>query len=126
MKLFKQVFFFAVILSVFFVACRGDKKKVETDHTLSLKGLYSFGPDMKSFTMCEDGREYWVTDSIKSLELQYSNQNFEKPYEPVYVELEGYLVKSDSLVAASDYDSTLVVTKVLKLTKQIPDGPCAQ
>ena len=126
MKLFKQALFCVVILSSTFVACVRDKEKVEVDHTLNVKGLYSFGPDTKKFTLCEDGQEYWVVDSVKNLELQYSKQNFEKPYEPVYVELEGFFVKSDSLITSMDYDSTLVVTKVIKLTKQIPDGPCAQ
>ncbi|TDG37621.1 hypothetical protein EZJ43_00550 [Pedobacter changchengzhani] len=126
MKLYKSVVFYGVILSTTFLACNRDAKKADTDKAINVKGLYSFGPDMKSLTLCEDGREYWVTDSVKDLELQYSKQNFEKPYEPVYVELEGFFVKSDSLIASLDYDSTLVVTKVVKLSKQIPDGPCAQ
>ncbi len=125
MNLFKQVLVSAALFSLAFAACNGDKK-VETDNTKTVKGLYSFGSDMKSLTLCEDGREYWVADSVKELELAYSNLNFEKPYEPVYVELQGYFVKSDSAVAAVDYDSTLVVTKLIKLSKQIPDGPCAQ
>ncbi|MGA9650170.1 hypothetical protein, partial [Pedobacter sp.] len=92
----------------------------------TVKGLYSFGPEMKSFTLCEDGREYWVVDSVKNLELSYSNLNFEKPYEPVYVELQGYFAKSDTATVAADFDSTLVVTKVIKISKEIPDGPCSQ
>lgn len=125
MKLFKQVLVCVVLFSLALVACNGDKK-VEVDKTKLVKGLYSFGSDMKSLTICEDGREYWVRDSIQELELAYSKLNFEKPYEPVYVELRGYFVKSDSAIAAVDYDSTLVVTKLIKLSKQIPDGPCAQ
>ena len=75
---------------------------------------------------CEDGREYWVKDSVKNLELSYSNLGFEKPYEPVYVELEGYFAKSDTATVSPDFDSTLVVMKVLKISKEIPDGPCSQ
>ncbi len=52
--------------------------------------------------------------------------NFEKPYEPVYIEVECKVVKSDSLTVTADYDSTMVVTKLLKMTKEIPDGPCNQ
>ncbi|MNT72160.1 lipoprotein involved with copper homeostasis and adhesion [compost metagenome] len=89
-----------------------------------MKGLYSYGPELKSFTECEEGNEYWVADSAKTLELAYNNLNFEKPYEPVYIEVECHALKSDSLSMSADFDSTLVVTKLLKITKEIPDGPC--
>jgi copper homeostasis protein (lipoprotein) len=125
MKLFKQALFGISIFSVGIVACNSDKK-AEGLKSVTVKGLYAFGPDMKSFTLCEDGREFWVIDSVKELELDYSNLGFEKPYEPVYVELEGHYVKSDTLVSSADYDSTLVVTKVVKISKDIPDGPCSQ
>lgn len=126
MKLFKQVFVFVVLLGVALTACnRKENAEEDNSNVKTVKGLYSFGPEMKSFTMCNDGREYWVADSVKNLELSYSNLNFEKPYEPVYVELEGYFAKSDTTVS-SDFDSTLVVTKVLKISKEIPDGPCSQ
>lgn len=90
-----------------------------------MQGLYVFGPEFKTFTNCKDGREFWVVDSVKTLELSYSNLNFEKPYEPVYVELEGFVRESDS-EAPNDYDSTIVVTKVVTITKKIPDGPCSR
>jgi copper homeostasis protein (lipoprotein) len=127
MKLIKQAFVFVVLFGVAVTACnRKEKAEEEESNVKTVKGLYSFGPEMKSFTMCDDGREYWVADSVKNLELSYSNLNFEKPYEPVYVELEGYFAKSDTSAVSADFDSTLVVTKVLKISKEIPDGPCAQ
>lgn len=126
MKLFKQAIVFVVLLGVAATACnRTDKAEGEKSNLKTVKGLYSFGPEMKSFTLCEDNREYWVTDSVKNLELSYSNLGFEKPYEPVYVELEGYFTKSDTATVSPDFDSTLVVMKVLKISKEIPDGPCA-
>ncbi|WP_316802604.1 hypothetical protein [Pedobacter nototheniae] len=127
MKLFKQATVFVMLLGVAVTACNRTDKSVEGKSNIkTVKGLYTFGPEMKSFTLCEDGREYWVADSVKNLELSYSNLNFEKPYEPVYVELQGYFAKSDTATVSDDFDSTLVVTKVLKITKEIPDGPCSQ
>ncbi|MFC3559981.1 hypothetical protein [Pedobacter jamesrossensis] len=126
MKSFKQATVFVMLFGVAITACNRAEKTAETSNIKTVKGLYSFGPEMKSFTLCEDGREYWVTDSVKNLELSYSNLNFEKPYEPVYVELEGYFAKSDTATVSADFDSTLVVTKVIKISKEIPDGPCAQ
>ena len=117
------VLVFLVLLAVL-AACGGDKKTSENKKVAVLKGLYSFGPESKSFTICEDGREFWVVDSAQALELAYSNLGFEKPYIPVYIEVEGKLVKSDTTTITGDYDSTMVVTKLIKISQQIPDGPC--
>jgi copper homeostasis protein (lipoprotein) len=113
-----------ILLAVVFVACNTKPVSVEKRTSRVIKGLYTYGPEMKSFTDCEEGNEYWVADSAKTLELAYSNFNFEKPYEPVYIEVECHVIKSDSLMVSADFDSTLVVTKLLKITKEIPDGPC--
>lgn len=124
MNLFRKsiILAFAVILVV--SACNRTKVEDNKNESKTLKGLYSYGPEIKSFTDCEEGKEYWVADSAKTLELAYSNFNFEKPYEPVYIEVECHMIKSDSLMISADFDSTMVVTKVLKITKEIPDGPC--
>jgi copper homeostasis protein (lipoprotein) len=124
MKLFRKsiVLAFAVILVA--TACNRNNVEENNNAPKTLKGLYSFGPEIKTFTDCEEGKEYWVADSAKTLELAYSNFNFEKPYEPVYIEVECHMIKSDSLMVSADFDSTMVVTKVLKITKEIPDGPC--
>jgi copper homeostasis protein (lipoprotein) len=84
------------------------------------KGLYSFGPEVKSFKDCETGHEYWVTDKSNKLELEYANMNFEKPYEPVYVEVQGEKAPSGKEGIGSEYDSTLVVRRLIKITKEIP------
>jgi copper homeostasis protein (lipoprotein) len=114
----------ALIVSI--TACNRKPVQKKVDNTIVIKGLYSYGPEMKSFADCEEGREYWVADSAKTLELAYSKMNFEKPYVPVYIEVECHLVKSDTSKVSADYDSTMVVTKLLKITKEIPDGPCNQ
>ncbi|MDB5131174.1 MAG: hypothetical protein JWR02_923 [Mucilaginibacter sp.] len=88
------------------------------------KGVYSFGPEVKSFKDCETGSEFWATDSSAQLELKYSQLNFEKPYVPVYVEVEGIKIHSGKDGMGSEYDSTLVVKKLIKITKQIPQDMC--
>jgi copper homeostasis protein (lipoprotein) len=124
---FTKYIIFSFLIAVAAVGCDSrPKEDGASNHITQIKGLYSFGPEMKSFTDCEEGQEYWVTDSAKTLELAYSNFNFEKPYEPVYIEAEGYLTLSDSLSISASFDSTFVVTKLLKITKEIPEGPCNQ
>lgn len=126
MKLYFQLLLF-FLACAFLIACSGDKKSVDDQHkTILLKGLYSYGPELRTFTDCEENREYWVLDSAKTLELAYSNLGFEKPYMPVYIEVECQMVKSDTTLVPSSYDSTMVVTKLMKITQQIPEGPCNQ
>lgn len=126
MNTFKHIALLLFMLSVVLVSCSHNSSQEKQSNTKIIKGLYSYGPEIKSFTDCEEGREYWVADSAKTLELGYSKFNFEKPYEPVYIEAECHIIKSDSLTVSADFDSTLVVTKLLKITKNIPDGPCNQ
>ena len=125
MKFIKNAVLFFVV-SMLAVGCNPDSKKENKSNISIVKGLYSYGPEIKSFTDCEEGREYWVADSAKTLELAYNKLNFEKPYEPVYIEVECHFVKSDSLRISADFDSTMVVTKLIKISKEIPEGPCNQ
>lgn len=126
MKSLKPAILFLFVLSVILIACNRQPAASAKSNTRIIKGLYSYGPEIKSFTDCEEGREYWVADSAKTLELFYSKFNFEKPYEPVYIEAECHVIKSDSLVVSADFDSTLVVTRLIKILKTIPEGPCNQ
>ncbi len=112
----------ALLLTALFGSCSHEEKKAAP---VIYKGLYSFGPEVKSFKDCETGTEFWATDSASNLELKYSQLNFEKPYEPVYVEVEGRKVKTtkaDGLDA--QYDSILVIKKVNIITKVIPQDMC--
>ncbi|MEZ2337154.1 hypothetical protein AB6735_16030 [Mucilaginibacter sp. RCC_168] len=111
-------------LFVLIAACSCNRNPSKTNQQTVFKGLYSFGPEIKSFKDCDSGREFWVADSSAQLELQYSQLNFEKPYEPVYVEVEGLKSKSGKEGMGSEYDSTLVVKKVIKITKEIPQDIC--
>jgi hypothetical protein len=110
---------YVVIIAV--CSCNNSPK---TAKTVVYKGVYSFGPEVKSFKDCDSGHEFWVTDHSEQLELKYSQLNFEKPYEPVYVEVEGVKVRSGKEGMGSEYDSTLVVKKLIKITKEIPQDMC--
>lgn len=124
MKHTKKITLLSIVLALAVIACNRTPVEDENSDIRVIKGLYSYGPEIRSFTDCDEGREYWVVDSAKTLELAYNDLKFEKPYLPVYIEVEGRVVKSDSTTVTANFDSTLVVTKVLKVTREIPDGPC--
>lgn len=110
------------IIAIGVYSCKGNKGNASKQTVY--KGVYSFGPEVKSFKDCETGSEFWVTDSCKQLELKYSQLSFEKPYVPVYVEVEGEKIRSGKDGMGSEYDSTLVVTRLVKITKEIPVDMC--
>jgi copper homeostasis protein (lipoprotein) len=114
-------FLIIFLIGMAFVSCQGNSGK---NSFVEYKGVYSFGPEQKSFKDCDNGGEFWVTDSSKQLELQYSQLKFEKPYEPVYVEVQGIKMRSGKEGLGPEYYSTLVVHKLIKITKEIPDGMC--
>jgi len=117
---FTQYFIFIIIIS----ACSCKNHSGNKSPYVFYKGVYSFGPEVKSFKDCDNGHEFWVTDSSQQLELKYSQLKFEKPYEPVYVELDGIKIKSGKDGLGSEYDSTLIVKKLIKITKEIPQDMC--
>jgi len=119
LRLFKY-FTFAVVIAL--CSCNGNSKK--KPGYVVFKGVYSFGPEVKSFKDCDNGQEFWVKDSSAQLELKYSQLDFEKPYVPVYVEVEGIKIHSDKEGMGSEYDSTIVVKKLIKITKEIPQDMC--
>jgi copper homeostasis protein (lipoprotein) len=128
MNIAQKLTFLFFSFSLLLMACGGDQNAESNKSKVTImKGLYSYGPEARSFTDCsEEGREFWVADSAKTLELAYSELGFEKPYTPVYIEVECKLIKSDTATVTGSYDSTMVVTKLIKISKQIPDGPCSQ
>jgi len=100
--------------------CGEGKKKEQKKESVIYSGLYSFGPEAKTFKDAKSEHEYWVIDSSAKLELSYSQLNFEKPYTPVYVEIEGSKIKSGKDLQDADFDSTIVVKKLVKMLRIAP------
>jgi copper homeostasis protein (lipoprotein) len=114
---------FLLIISL--CSCGDDKKEnVKKPAPVLIKGLYSFGPEAALFIDCSTGKEYWTADSSAKLELQYTQLAIGKPYESVYIEVEGDIKPSGKEGPASAYDSTLTVRKVISIKKDIPNDIC--
>jgi copper homeostasis protein (lipoprotein) len=119
MKLNSLLFLLLVTVSCL-SACK-EKPKEKANQPIIYKGMYSFGPDEKSFKDCNGATTFWVVDSSNKLELEYSKLiASEQPYVPVYVEVTGEKVLSVKGDAGVAFDSTLVVYKVIKIVKEIP------
>lgn len=118
MKL-KQLLFILGLLAFWLPACK-EKPKEKVNHAITYKGMYSFGPEEKSFKDCNQERTFWVVDSSNKLELQYSQLGISEKYVPVYIEVTGEKVPSVKGDVSAAFDSTLVVYKVIKISKEIP------
>jgi copper homeostasis protein (lipoprotein) len=118
----KQLGYLLAIFIISISACKQKPKedKDKVSHANVYKGMYSFGPEDKSFKDCNGTTPFWVVDSSNKLELQYTQLGFEKPYVPVYIEVTGEKVPSVKGDASAAFDSTLVVYKVIKITKDFP------
>ncbi|MES2376393.1 MAG: hypothetical protein V4553_07435 [Bacteroidota bacterium] len=118
MRLIRLHVFLGLIIITGMLACKhkADEKAPRSAHVI--KGLYSFELGAKTFRACGSQTEFWVADSCAQLELKYSQLiSFEKNGQQVYIEAEGKKIKSAAGVA---FDSTLVVTKLINITKDIP------
>lgn len=112
---------FLLALTVFCLPACKEKPKEKVNQPIIYKGMYSFGPEEKSFRDCNGKTTFWVVDSSNKLELQYSQLIVsEQPYVPVYIEVTGEKVPSVKGDAGVGFDSTLVVYRVVKITKEIP------
>jgi copper homeostasis protein (lipoprotein) len=118
MRLIRIYVFAGLLIITGMLACKHKADKKETQASHVIKGLYSFEPGAKTFQPCGSQTEFWVADSCAQLELKYAQLiNFEKNGDQVYIEAEGKKIKSAAGVA---FDSTLVVTKLINITKDIP------
>jgi copper homeostasis protein (lipoprotein) len=121
MRLFKAHIFIALLISIGLFGCKSKPGKNDTVNALVIKGIYSCAPGAKTYQACGKEAEFWVADSSAQLELKYSQLvSFEKPGEPVYIEVEGKKIKSATGGNGAAFDSTLVVKKLIKITKDIP------
>ena len=98
MKHTKKITLLSIVLALAVIACNRSSVEEGNSEVKVIKGLYSYGPEIRSFTDCDEGREYWVADSAKTLELAYDQLNFEKPYVPVYIEVEARVVDKDDYI----------------------------
>jgi copper homeostasis protein (lipoprotein) len=125
MRLVKIHSFLLLMFLVTVLACKHKADKEKTPGAIIYKGRFSLGPDLRTFKACGATNEYWVAAN-PDLELKYWEMVLhETPESPIYIEVEGVIAKSnpgDDGGHGDDkgFDSTLVVKKTIKITKDIP------
>jgi uncharacterized membrane protein len=83
-----------------------------------LHGLLVFGHEVRSLQPCGDTRVFWVhaPDALhQQLQADY-RRLVKRPYEPVYVEIEGEFSEHPVSGFAADYDGTIVISEVRSIS----------
>ncbi len=78
------------------------------------RGFYVFGHEVRTFQPCGSDTVFWVkAEADISKQLREAHQKLtSKPYEPVYVEVKGYLADKATAGFAADYDGQIVIEAV--------------
>ena len=123
----------------FLAACGGEEggepggegssgaQRAAVESTLEVhRGLYSWGHDLNEFRPCDSASAYWVTGPrrlVERLKMKYS-QVAVRPYDVVYVELEGRILQGTGEEdAASAYPGRFQLSEIF-LVRARQDGDC--
>jgi len=102
----------------------------EADETMknrkakTLKGRLTLGHEANSFQPCESDQVFWVYDKTGKLKELYNELTAdEKPYTPIYAEIEFIDKGKASEGFPAEYESVYEAVKIIRLTK-ISDSSC--
>jgi len=96
--------------------------------TEAYRGFYIFGHEVRTFQPCGSNKVYWVkAEPGISKKLREEHQKLTvKPYESIYVELQGRLLAKAAEGFAADYDGQIAIEAVdLVQAKQKEDCSAA-
>jgi putative lipoprotein len=89
--------------------------------TTDMRGVLVFGHEARSLQPCGHARVFWVhvPDALVREQLKGEYRRLVKrPYEPVYVELEGRYADQPSAGFAADYDGTIEVRELHSMSRE--------
>jgi len=89
-----------------------------------MRGLLVLGHEARSLQLCADARVFWLQAPAplrQQLETEY-RRFAKRPYEAVYVELEGAFSEHTASGFAADYDGTILVREVRSVSRDGVDA----
>ncbi len=93
---------------------------IENEGKDSYVGHYTYGHEVNTFQPCGKKEIFWVTGSrslLEVMERKYSNLT-SRPYEEVFLEIEGIFLVPASDGFAADYDGQVHISKVISIKKR--------
>jgi hypothetical protein len=98
---------------------------VYSAQTEAYRGFYVFGHEVRTFQPCGSDTVYWFrADEEISKQLRDTHQKLTlKPYEPVYIEVQGHLTDKATEGFAADYNGQFVI-EALDLVRARQEEDC--
>jgi len=87
-----------------------------------LRGRYSWGHEVNTLQLCDSDQVYWVRcDRPLAARLRaFVEEHTDRPYTPVYIEVNGHLLDEQPDGFAADYDGIFYLKDVLRMTADVP------
>lgn len=100
-----------VALWMFMIAC-----------TPGLRGRYTWGHEVNTLQLCGSDQVYWVRcDRPLAARLRaYVEEHTERPYTPIYFEVDGHVLDEQPDGFAADYDGIFYLKAVLRMSADVP------
>lgn len=101
-----------------------NEKDQTTTEVKTDKGKLVLGHEARSFQPCGSEKVFWISDKTANLKQLYDELTLgEKPYTPIYAEIE-YMDKGNASEGfPAEYESVYEVIKILK-TEKVSDSNC--
>ncbi|UCH23203.1 MAG: META domain-containing protein [Deltaproteobacteria bacterium] len=108
MKTEKKALLYVLVLVLVIMPVTGTSGQAQSE---SYGGFYVFGHEVRAFQPCGSDSVYWVrADQEISKHLREEYQKLtSKPYEPIYIEVQGHLTDKATEGFAADYDGQFVI-----------------
>jgi len=80
---------------------------------MTFRGLFVFGHEVRSFTLCGSKKELWVIDRTNGKIIAAHKRMTHEPYQPIFAEIRGFVADSQQDGFGADYDGTIVVNELV-------------
>ncbi len=87
------------------------------DNLETFRGLLRLGHETHSFSPCGEKKEYWVVDRTNGDLADLYEELTRKPYEPIFVEVHGFVGRKPKDGFGADHDASLVVLEVVHASR---------
>ena len=110
-----------IIISTIFLVCTTIVSAADYDKIY--EGKYSWGPEVHSFTPCNNKTSYWVSFNWAGFEMhEFYKKNRKIGYQPMYVKFRGHLLDEVVDGFADQYDGLIHISEVKEYSLNLPSS----
>lgn len=85
------------------------------------EGMYVWGPEVESFTLCNSDTSYWVSFGWGGIDMhEYYQKNKKEPYQSMYLKFRGHLLDEIVDGFAEQYDGLIRISEAKAFSFELP------